>query len=270
VAIVCGVALLGTSWRARGADERGRAQTVVAATGLLFLTVAVPIVLRNEWVTIIWALEAAALAALRVRVPHRGLLVASTIVAAAVLLRLLANPEVLDYHPRTGTPIFNWWLYGYGLPAASLLVAWDRLRRDDEAKRAHLPPLFAAAGGVVLFALVNLEIADLYSTGSRVSLELTGGGFQKDMTYTLAWGVFALALFGVGMAGGSRGARIGAIVLVCVTVAKGALHDVWALGALYRVGAIVGLAATLLAVSYLTQRFVLQGGPRPPPRQPPP
>jgi uncharacterized membrane protein len=37
------------------------------------------------------------------------------------------------------------------------------------------------------------------------------------------------------------------------------LHDLWHLGALYRVGSMVGLAMALLAVSFLTQRFILRG-----------
>jgi uncharacterized membrane protein len=105
---------------------------------------------------------------------------------------------------------------------------------------------------------VNIEIADFYSTGSELTFHFSGGGFGQDMTYTLAWGVFALALLGLGVMRTSRSSRICAIALVCVTALKGALHDVWALGSLYRVGAIVGLAVTLLGVSYLIQRFVLR------------
>jgi hypothetical protein len=37
------------------------------------------------------------------------------------------------------------------------------------------------------------------------------------------------------------------------------LHDLWHLGALYRVGSMMGLAVTLLAVSFLTQKYILRG-----------
>ena len=51
--------------------------------------------------------------------------------------------------------------------------------------------------------------------------------------------------------------RAAAIVVLVLTIGKVFLHDLWNLGALYRVGSIVGLALALLAVSFLTQRFVL-------------
>jgi uncharacterized membrane protein len=48
-------------------------------------------------------------------------------------------------------------------------------------------------------------------------------------------------------------------VILILTIAKVFLHDLWQLGALYRVGSIVGLAVALLLVSYLVQRFILRG-----------
>jgi len=51
--------------------------------------------------------------------------------------------------------------------------------------------------------------------------------------------------------------RAAALVVLLMTMGKVFLHDLWDLGALYRVGSIVGLAIALLAVSFLTQRFVL-------------
>jgi uncharacterized membrane protein len=258
--VACGLLMLVTLRTARRSTGEPSAAVLALLGGvaLLFFTAAVPILLSNEWLTVAWALEAAALAWLRGRVKHRGLLLASALLGAATLLRLLANPAVLGYHARSGTPIVNWWLYTYGVSALSFLAASRLLSADGEAKKVSLPKLFAFAGGLLLFVLLNIEIADVYSTGSEVTFRFSGGGFEQDMTYTLAWGVFALTLFGVGMGMRSKPLRIWAIVLVSATAAKGALHDVWSLGSLYRVGAIVGLAVTLLAVSFLTQRFVLR------------
>jgi len=77
------------------------------------------------------------------------------------------------------------------------------------------------------------------------------------MTYSLAWGIFALVLLLLGLARRSKPTRAAAIVVLVLTIGKVFLNDLWNLGALYRVGSIVGLALALLAVSFLTQRFVL-------------
>ena len=49
-----------------------------------------------------------------------------------MLVRLVLNPYVLDY-PLGPTPILNWLLYGYGVPAAAFIVATRQFgdSRDD-------------------------------------------------------------------------------------------------------------------------------------------
>jgi uncharacterized membrane protein len=103
-----------------------------------------------------------------------------------------------------------------------------------------------------------VEIADAYSTGNTIGFHM-GASLGEDMTYSLGWGVFALVTLVLGMWLRSYGARMCAIGVLLLTIGKVFLHDLWALGALYRVGSMVGLAVALLLVSFLTQRFVLKG-----------
>ena len=59
--------------RVQPADERDLGRlAVVAAASLSFATVAIPLQLDNQWITIGWALEGAALSWLYRRVPHRA------------------------------------------------------------------------------------------------------------------------------------------------------------------------------------------------------
>jgi uncharacterized membrane protein len=185
-------------------------------------------------------------------------LIAAAILAVATFVRLVANPAVLEYHAREGTRIFNWWLYTYGLSSAALLGAARLLRDDEDAKKLKMSGLLMTAAGILLFLLMNVEIADWHSTGTTVTFNLEGASLAEDMTYTLAWGIYAIGLFAIGVAKKLRPMRICALALLCLTAAKAALHDLWALGALYRIGAIVGLAFSLLLVSFLTQSYVLR------------
>ena len=111
-------------------------------------------------------------------VPHPGLKYLGLILFGVVGVRLIVNPEVLRYEPR-GAPIVNWLLYTYGVPVlATFAGAW--LLRRAEAQRGDDPEYdwtvgrshvdraasSAALGLVLLFVLINVEIADYFSQGA--------------------------------------------------------------------------------------------------------
>jgi hypothetical protein len=240
--------------------RRDRARlALVAGAALAFVTVAVPLQLEKQWITIGWALEGAALAWLHRRVAHRGLLWASAGLLGAAFVRLALNPEVLRYAPRSEVPVFNWYLYTYLLCAAALLAAGWLLRHDEDRLVPGLPRSSTAAcagAGILLFLLLNIEIADFYADGPTFALRF-GARLEQDLTYTIGWLVFGIGLLAVGIASRSRGARLAALALVAVTACKGFLYDLSRLGGLYRVASFVGLALALALVSIALQRFVL-------------
>jgi uncharacterized membrane protein len=250
---------------APGSRQTGRL-ALVAGAALAFITIAIPLQLDKEWITIGWALEGAALAWLYRRLPHRGLLLASTGLLAAVFVRLALNPAVLVYQPRGAYRIWNWYLYTYFVCAAGLLAAGRLFQGTDDALVRGAPrlprarSLVGSGGTVLLFLLLNIEIADFYSTGPGITFNLDAT-LAQDMTYTLAWGVFAVALLVAGIVIHSRPARFAALALLVVTVLKGFLHDLARLGGLYRVASFVGLAICLALVAVVLQRFVLRPHP---------
>jgi hypothetical protein len=245
---------------APAARDLGRL-ALVAGAALAFVTAAIPLQLEKEWITIGWALEAAALAWLFTRVPHRGLLLASAGLSAVVFARLVLNEAVLSYHERSATPILNWYLYTYLVAAAALFLAARFLRGTaDEltAGRVRASSVDVTFGTVLLFALVNIQIADWFATGPALTFNLARGtSLAQDLAYTLAWAVFGVGLLAAGIAGRSRTARIAALALLVVTVLKAFLHDLARLGGLYRVASFVGLAISLALVAVALQKFVL-------------
>jgi uncharacterized membrane protein len=233
---------------------------LVAGTALAFVTAAVPLQLDKEWITLAWALEAAALAWLYTRVPHRGLALTGGGLALAVFVRLALNPAVLSYHPHSDTPIFNWYLYTYLVAAAALFLAAYFFARTDDLVIEGLPRLsrvMPALATILLFLLVNIEIADYFSTGPTLTFRLTGGTLSMDLAYTLAWALFAIGLLVVGVVLTNRATRIASIALLAVTVLKAFLHDLARLEGLYRVASFIGLAISLALVAVALQRFVL-------------
>jgi predicted membrane protein DUF2339 len=241
-----------------GARDLGRL-ALVAATALGFATVAIPLQLNRQWITIGWALESAALAWIYRRIPHRGLLYWSSALAAVVFARLAANPSIFFYEPR-GYRVFNWYLYAYAICAAAAFVTAWWLSPTDDRLHPSLPrasALLPAGGAILLFILLNIEIADFYAAGPEITFRF-GVTLAQDLTYTIGWLVFGLLLLGAGIALHSRVARVTAVALIAVTAFKAFLYDMGSLGGLYRVVSLVGLAVSLSLVALALQRFVLQ------------
>jgi uncharacterized membrane protein len=242
-----------------GARDVGRL-ALVAGTALAFVTVAIPLQLHRQWITIGWALEGAALAWLFRRIRHRGLLYWSLALLGAVFVRLAMNPEILRYEPRGSMRILNWYLYAYLVCAAAfLLAAWwlsPSNGADARAEEQTYSSVLAGAAVVLLFLLLNIEIADFYATGPTIMFRF-GVTVSQDLTYTLGWLMFGMALLAACIYLHSRFGRVAALVLIALTTFKCFLYDLGSLEGLYRVGSFVGLAMSLALVSLALQKFVL-------------
>src|SRR5205085_8100690 len=171
---------------------------LTAAAALAFITIAIPLQLEKQWITIGWALEGAALVWLFRRIPHRGLLAWSGALLAAVFVRLTFNPAVFGYHPQQHQAIVNWYLYTYLVAAVSLFAAAWLLPRDDPWRKAAVPAL-SVCGTVLLFFLVNIEIADFYSNGPALTFNFFSSSLGQDLTYTIGWALFAVAMLIAGI-----------------------------------------------------------------------
>ena len=229
----------------------------LGGAGLFFVTLIFPIQFERQWITIGWALEGAALCWLFRRVPHPGLRLVGVGLLIAAFARLALNASVLSYYPRGALPILNWYLYAYGLVIASLFAAarWLAPPRDRVLGRSA-PAILSTLGVILAFLLVNLQIADFFAApGERTLAFKFAGNFARDMTYSIAWALFALGLLVVGLRQQLPPARYGAISLLGVTVLKLFFHDLARLEQLYRIGALVGVAVIAIAASFLYQRF---------------
>lgn len=243
----------------RTPEDAGARQAQLALYGgvaLFFITLIFPLQFSRQWITISWAIEGAALCWLYLRVRHPGLRLVGLGLLATAFVRLALNPEVLRYHLRSELPILNWYLYAYGAVIAALFLSahWLAPPNDKVRGRSVIGPL-RGLGVVLAFLLLNIEIADFFTEpGARVLTFEFSGNFARDMSYSIAWGLFALLLLVVGILRALRSARYAALALLGVTMIKLFFHDLAQLDALYRVGALVSLAAVALAASFLYQK----------------
>ncbi|MCB1019227.1 MAG: DUF2339 domain-containing protein, partial [Acidobacteria bacterium] len=275
VPVVLGALSLSAVLLVKRQSEEGapalRALVWFAAVALSFLALAIPLQLSKEWITIGWAVQAAAILMLWKRLDHPGLKYFALALLGAVSARLLLNPEVVDYHGRGALPILNWLAYTYLVPAAALLVSAGVLRGLEIARarpaeswlyRFGQPVgavLCSVAAILVVFGWINLTIFDFFSTGS--SLEISFDRMAaRDLTLSLAWALYALVLLGVGFKRDSGALRWLSLAFLVLTIGKVFLHDLGELEDLYRVASLVGLALSLILVSLAYQRFVFRKG----------
>jgi len=222
-----------------------------------FLTLITPIQFEKQWITLGWAMEGAALCWLFRRVPHPGLRALGALLLTVAFVRLALNPAVFIYQVRGDTPILNWQLYAYSLTIAALCAATAWLKPPHHLiNEINLRALFPGMAVVLLFLLLNIEIADVFTpAGSRSIAFDFQGNFGRDMTYTIAWSLFALGLLMAGFWKRLAPVRYAGIGLLAIALLKLFLHDLDNIGSSYRIGAFMIVAVIALAASFLYQRF---------------
>jgi uncharacterized membrane protein len=164
------------------------AATALYATGTLAaLALALTFALDKGWLTIALALTSAGAAWVSTQRPIPFLRVLSSILAGIVVLRIGYEPRIVGAAVGT-TPIFNWLLWGYGVPALSFWAGSIFLRRrgDDASLRS-----VEAAAILFTVLLVFLEIRHAVNGGDvyRNSAGLTETALQVCAALAMAIGL---------------------------------------------------------------------------------
>jgi uncharacterized membrane protein len=163
------------------------------ATGTLgALALAFTFALEKGWLTIALALMSMGTAWISMQRPIPFLRWIAAILAAIVAARVGYEPRIVGDAIGT-TPIFNWLLAGYGIPALSFWIGARFLRR-----RADDAPLRMVEAAAILFTvlLAFLEIRHAVNGGNiyRVSADLTEIGLQVSVALAMAIGLERLRL----------------------------------------------------------------------------
>jgi uncharacterized membrane protein len=176
-------------------EDRPGLQASIAlfATGTLAaLALALTFALEKGWLTIALALMSAGTAWISTQRPIPFLRALAAILAAIVVMRIADEPRIVGAAVGT-TPIFNWLLWGYGIPAASFWAGSILLRRGgDDA------PLRTVEAAAILFTvlLAFMEIRHAVNNGDvyRNSADLTEVALQVCVALAMAIGLERLRL----------------------------------------------------------------------------
>ncbi len=188
---------------AGGEPDLTTALAALAAAATAFVSLAVALELERAWWSVAWALEVPALVWLAARLRLRALRGLAGALAAATALRLLANPAVLGY-PIGTLPVWNWLLYGYGVPLASMALAARFARRDPARGAGQLGPALEGLALAFAFALVTLHVRQLFHPGD---LRGAAPDLHEWTAYSVAWQLLGVGLLAWRPRQGATGGR---------------------------------------------------------------
>lgn len=189
------VALGGAAAAMAGAVARSRAVSrsyeeslgVYALATSGFIAFAIPLELEHAWIAVGWALLLPAIAWIESRLHIAWFRYAAWVAAGLVLARLVPGPWVID-SPIGATPVFNWLLYGYGVPLAAFIgAAWLFRRERDDA----LVTVLEAGAVAIGFLLVTLELHHFFQGGLPSRFDI---GLVEVAGFAVAWLLIALGL----------------------------------------------------------------------------
>jgi uncharacterized membrane protein len=169
------------------------ASIALFATGALAaLALALTFALEKGWLTIALALMSMGTAWISMQRPIPFLRSLAAILAGIVVMRIGYEPRIVGADVGT-TPIFNWLLWGYGIPALSFWTASYFLRRGgDDA------PLRTVESAAILFTvlLAFTEIRHAVNGGDmyRVNTSLTEFALQVCVALAMAIGLERLRI----------------------------------------------------------------------------
>jgi len=216
-----------------------------------------------------FALSCALFAALLVWIARRLALsgaawvaAASALLATLTLLVMALLPESFEYSAHL---VVNWIAYAHLVPAACIGIVLALL--PETGARSWLRHRRAVLGACVLvlvFLWINWAIENAFTEprfaragASTEYLRLNAAkGHGRDLTTSLAWGVYALVLLVLGTARRVTPLRWASLAVLVLSIGKVFLHDLAHLDGLWRVASLAGLALSLIGVSLFYQRFV--------------
>src|SRR5437660_1329841 len=210
---------------------------------------------ENTGIPILWYLAFTAVFTIFPFVFHRQFARKSTIWASAALAApfhfFLVYNVVRTTHPQSG--VLGLVPATFAIPSLLGLVALPR----NLGLNKNAPPLLNSLGTILAFVLLNIEIADYFTTPGAYELTFHfSGNFARDMSYSIAWALFALLLLIVGIRKRNKAARYASLGLLGFVLLKLFFHDLSQLQQLYRIDALVIVTIIAIFASFLYQSFV--------------
>jgi uncharacterized membrane protein len=224
-----------------------QAALLVLAIAFVFLTLAIPIQFVGFTVALAWALQAAVITWLALRLNNQRALIGGAFVFLIDVARVLLIESTSFSDVRSHALIANTRFLTFTVVGVALLLSarWSKAIWRGLALSEYI------AGHVVLLTGLALEAMDwAFRTTPPQSLVSV-----QTLSISVLFGIYAVALIGIGVAFRSAINRVAGLVLIGIVILKLYFFDIWQLDRIYRISAFVALGILLIAASFLYSKF---------------
>jgi len=226
---------------------------VMIAIALTFVTLAIPIQLDANWITIAWAVEALAIIWV-------GLEMESTRLQATAgglfLLALgkLVLVDTVQQRPTQFTPILNKYFLSSLAVIGFVFVAAAVMKRSQKKMFVpRLPLVFMLIAVAALWLVTSVETFTYFQTRASAlasNLDRRHELWLGQMALSVLWSMYAAVLMAIGFLRRAAALRWAALGLFAMTVIKVMIVDLAVLQQLYRIIAFFVLGLLLLLVAW--------------------
>lgn len=228
---------------------------LLIAVALTFVTIAIPIQLHSNWITIAWAVEGVAILWAALEIGSMRLRVHAFALFGLAFAKFLIWDTPSGYRPEF-TPVFNRYFLSSLLMIGCFLYAvylFDRARKRKLVE-GHVVTLVIAFGAAIAFwLLISIETHTFFvarALAQKLPEDVEHQRWLGQMALSVLWAGYAAALAAFGFVRRLGPARWAALVLFALTVIKALLVDIAQLQKIYRIIVFFVLGILLLLVAW--------------------
>jgi uncharacterized membrane protein len=220
-----------------------------------FVTLAIPIQLHANWITIGWSVEALLLLWTGLEIRTSQLRMFGYALFGLALIRLVFWDTPGESRPLF-TPVLNKYFLSSMVVSGCLFGAAFIYKRRDRRREVFAPRLTLAISLVAIVTLLlvlSVETHTFFAARAatrKVIEDFTHERWLGQMALSVLWSIYAGVLAAVGFVRRSAGIRWAGLVLFGITVIKVMMVDIAQLEQLYRIIVFLVLGVLLLVVTW--------------------
>lgn len=238
----------------RGVTGR-REILLLIAIALTFVTIAIPIQLRSNWITIAWAVEGVLILWAGLEIRSMRLRAHAFVLFGLAFFKFLFWDTPYGHRPAF-TPVFNRYFLSSLVVIGCYLAAvylFDRASKRNLGDARITKLVLALCAAFAFWLLISIETQTYFAGRAYAEKRPADAAHQRwlgQMALSVLWAAYAAALAALGFVRRIAAMRWAALALFALTIVKAMLVDIAQLEQFYRIIVFFVLGILLLLVAW--------------------